>query len=83
MNNGYSGNSDNENEWEKQQRENVRYCTECGCRLASGSQFAKCDDCRRREADRNKKGLWALVGVIGLSSLSILSKIIGGSSKNR
>lgn len=83
MNNGYSGNSDNENEWEKQQRENVRYCTECGCRLASGSQFAECDDCRRRKADRLKKagtGLLAAVGVIGLS---ILGKIIGGSSKDQ
>ncbi len=83
MNNGYSGNSDNRNEWENQQRENVRYCTECGCRLASGSQFAECDDCRRRKADRNKGLVGAAMIMAGGICLSILSKIIGGSSKDQ
>ena len=56
------------------------------CRLASkfvvsDSQFDKCDDCRRREADRLKKGLM-VAGGVALSFLSI-AKMIGGSSKNK
>ena len=56
------------------------------CRLVSkfvvsDSQFDKCDDCRRREADRLKKGLM-VAGGVALSFLSI-AKMIGGSSKNK
>ena len=47
----------------------------------SDSQFDKCDDCRRREADRLKKGLM-VAGGVALSFLSI-AKMIGGSSKNK
>ena len=57
------------------------------CRLVSkfvvsDSQFDKCDDCRRREADRLKKGLM-VAGGVALSFLTVAAKLIGGSSKNK
>ena len=82
MRQGYNGNAGNSNDGMKKQcQQQERYCTECGCRLVSDSQFDKCDDCRRREADRLKKGLM-VAGGVSLSFLSI-AKMIGGSSKNK
>ena len=48
----------------------------------SDSQFDKCDDCRRREADRFKKGLM-VAGSVALGFLTVAAKLIGGSSKNK
>ncbi len=82
MRQGYNGNAGNSSDGMKKKcQQQERYCTECGCRLVSDSQFDKCDDCRRREADRLKKGLM-VAGGVALSFLSI-AKMIGGSSKNK
>lgn len=83
MRQGYNGNAGNSNDGMKKQcQQQERYCTECGCRLVSDSQFDKCDDCRRREADRFKKGLM-VAGSVALGFLTVAAKLIGGSSKNK
>ena len=83
MRQGYNGNAGNSSDGMKKKcQQQERYCTECGCRLVSDSQFDKCDDCRRREADRLKKGQ-KVAGSVALGFLTVAAKQIGGSSKNK
>ena len=73
MRQGYNGNAGNSSDGMKKKcQQQERYCTECGCRL----------DCRRREADRFKKGLM-VAGSVALGFLTVAAKLIGGSSKNK